>query len=77
MDRRIKTLKAHLEIARSGQFTTTDPRADEEAALIQQQISDLEAKRFQNARTTKAARYRVEGETLSKLYSAVVTIILN
>ncbi|KAI0672125.1 Endonuclease/exonuclease/phosphatase [Trametes maxima] len=79
LDKKILTLRAQVHdllnpkenaSSNTNRRDTEIPREDREtAALIQERIQNLEAKRFGQRRATTAAKNWAEGETLSKYWS--------
>ncbi|KAI0342567.1 DNase I-like protein, partial [Trametopsis cervina] len=70
---KIRNLQAQLDLLQ-GPLDETAPREQNEtqmltAALLQHRIQELELERALRAETAAAARYQIEGETISKYWS--------
>ena len=79
IDRRIQRLRKDLEklLKRTESGDVPEETIKENAAILQERISALELKRFGNKRMAVAARYWLEGETISKYWIRMNTTPLH
>ncbi|GJE94639.1 transposon TX1 uncharacterized protein [Phanerochaete sordida] len=71
LERDIQRLTEDLDAITSREGFAEDRQACDNAAVLELRIQELERKRHWRARTNGKARYRLEGETVSKYWSKV------
>ena len=69
--RDIAALKVQLDLLIAAPNFPTDTDSQLHAALLQQRITQLETRRFENARTTARARWQVDGNAPTKYWSQI------
>ncbi|KAK7689738.1 hypothetical protein QCA50_006377 [Cerrena zonata] len=71
MAKKIKELKAELKLLSNDSRMKSKEEIQLSAALIRKRLGELKKQRYHKTKLTTAARYRIEGETISKYWSQI------